>query len=174
MNKKELVNLKRDLEKNCISLTKFLINYCGISNKNFYDMKISHQDIKKLMPDLKRVSFDILLKDKSCFYIGSIIPVKDCYDNIVPYVNPMLEFDKVLQIDCEETKEDNIMENLVIDDTLSDYELRKLCNYLKKCNNTKEYRKALNLLKSNKDIKVKKYKREKYNIKKGIKEDEKY
>ena len=53
MNKKELISLKKELEKNCISLTKFLISYCGITNKDIHSMKISHQDITKLMPQLK-------------------------------------------------------------------------------------------------------------------------
>jgi len=107
MCKEDLINLKKDLEKNCISLTKFLINYCGIYSDDMHNIEISHSDIKELMPQLKRVSFESLLKNKNGFYTGNIIPVKDCCGNVVPYINPMLKVDELSQINCEKIKEEN-------------------------------------------------------------------
>lgn len=164
MSKEDLINLKKELEKKCISLTKFLINYCGIYNDEIYNIKISHQDIKKLMPNLKRVSFESLLTNKKSFYIGDIIPVKDCYGNVVPYINPMIEYSIATEIDCEVTEHSQKIEEVTIDENLSNYELVKLCRILKEHHKNREYREAHRLLKKNKDEKVKKYKKEKDNL----------
>ena len=161
VNKDDLINLKKELETRCISLTKFLINYCGIYNDEIHNIKISHQDIKTLMPNLKRVSFESLLNNKKSFYIGDIIPVKDCYGNVVPYINPMIEYNVAAEIDCEATKCCEKLEEITIDETLSNYELVKLCRLLKEHHKTREYREAHKLLKKNKDENVKKYKRQK-------------
>lgn len=174
MNKENLKRLKKDLEKNCISLTKFLINYCGIYHKDIHDMKISHQDVKELMPGLKRVSFESLLENKDSFYIGDIIPVRDSYGNIVPYENPMLEFDDTLNIDCDIEEKNDELENITISDNLNKHELVNLCRYFKKHNMKKEYRKAYKLLKEEKRNKVKQYKREKIDLRKGMKLYEEY
>lgn len=164
MSKDELMNLKKELEKRCISLTKFLINYCGIYNDEIHNIKISHQDIKSLMPNLKRVSFESLLNNKKSFYIGDIIPVKDCYGNVVPYINPMIEYDFVVEIHCEVTECDENLEEINIDESLSNYELVKLCRLLKEHHKNREYREVQKLLRRNKPEKVKKYKREKDNL----------
>lgn len=175
MSKDELIKLKKELQDRCISLTKFLINYCGIYNEEIHNIKISHQDIKELMPEIKRVSFESLLGNKSSFYTGSIISVKDCYGNVVPYVNPMLEIEVTVEIDCELNEEKFSLEEVVIDENLSNYELVKLCRILKEHHKQKEYREAHNLLKRNKGTKIKKYKREKDNLKmKGRGENDEY
>ena len=164
MSKEELIKLKKELEKRCISLTKFLINYCGIYNDEIYNIKISHQDIKSLMPNLKRVSFESLLNDKKSFYIGDIIPVKDCYGNVVPYINPMIEYNVAAEIDCEVKERCKQLEEITIDENLNNYELARLCRLLKEYHKNREYREIRRLLKRNKDEKVKKYKREKDNL----------
>lgn len=174
MNKEELKRLKKDLEENCISLTKFLINYCGVYNEDIHNIKIGHKDVKKILPQLKRVSFESLLQNRDSFYIGEIIPVKDYYGNIVPYVNPMLEFDDTLDVDCDIVEQNDTLQNITIDENLNKYELAKLCRYFKKHNMKKEYRIAHKLLKEEKRSKVKQYKREKYNLKKGMKIYEEY
>lgn len=174
MDKESLKILKKDLENNCISLTKFLINYCGIHNENIHNIKITHDDIKKLIPELKRVSFDILLKNKNSFYVGAVIPVKDCCGNIVPYINPMLEFADLLELECDIVEENDRLENITIDENLNKYELVNLCRYFKKHNMRKEYRKTYKLLKEAKKDKVKQYKREKIDLRKGMKIYEEY
>lgn len=175
MSSDELIKLKKELEKKCISLTKFLINYCGIYNEEIYNIKISHQDIKELMPELKRVSFESLIGNKSSFYTGSIIPVKDCYGNVVPYVNPMLEIEVIKEIDCEPIDDNFDLDNLDIDGELSKYDLVKLCRVLKEHNKYREYREAHKLLKNTKEEKVKKYKKRKTDlIMKGRGEKDEY
>ena len=164
MNKNELIKLKKELEKRCISLTKFLINYCGIYNDGLHNIKISHQDIKSLIPNLKRVSFESLLNNKKSFYIGDIIPVKDCQGNVVPYINPMIEYDIAVEFDCKVTEHFEKLEEITIDESLSNYELAKLCRLLKEHHKNREYREVQKLIKKNKDDKVKKYKKEKDNL----------
>lgn len=163
MVKEDLKELKRDLEQRCISLTKFLINYCGIYTENIHDMKISHQDIKELLPQLKRVSFESLLENKKSYYTGSIIPVKDCHGNVVPYVNPMLEYDVVVEFDCETTEEKNInYDNL--EENMNLYELAKLCKYFKTHNKMKEYRSVHKKIEEKEEPEVKQYKKRKSNL----------
>ena len=162
MNKDELKKMKKDLENCCISLSKFLMNYCGVYNENIHNINFSHHDVKELMPHIKRVSFEHLIKDKNSLYTGKIIPVKDCYNNIVPYINPMLEIDVTFQIDCEvEVKKE--FKDVVLTDELSIYELAKLCKIFKEHNKKREYRVAQKLLKQKRDVGVKQYKKEKLN-----------
>lgn len=115
------------------------------------------------MPQLKRVSFESLLDDKNSFYTGNIIPVKDCYGNIVPYVNPMVSYDIVVDINCGVTEEE-ILIDIVNDHNLNSYELAKLCKYYKAHNKLKEYRIVNKLLKERKGTRVKQYKKKKNNF----------
>ena len=163
MSKEDLINLKKELGNNCISLTKFLINYCGIYNDEIYNIKISHKDIKELVPQLKRVSFESLLQNKNGFYTGEIIPVKDCCGNVVPYINPMLEIDELLQINCEKIKEETVTK-INPNKKSCIYELAKLCRYYKVHNKLKEYRITHKLLEIKKDSNVKQYKKKKDNL----------
>ena len=163
MNKQELKTLRKDLERNCISLTKFLVSYCGIYNEEIYSAKISHHDVKELMPHIKRVSFDSLLENKDSFYTGDIIPVKDCHGNVVPYINPMLENDFQFDVICEIEKEAEF-ENIIITENMSKYELSELCKKYKEHNMQKEYRMAYRMLKTKKEPKVKQYKKRKDNL----------
>ena len=151
MDKQALINLKRELESSCISLQKFLINYCGIYNEKFHNMRISHQDIKELLPDLKRVSFESLLKDKNAIYTGDIIPVKDGFNNVVPYKNPMMVYEELVEFDCEADKEEKVITMEAINENLSVYQLSELCKYFKTHNRMKEYRAAYKILKRKKD-----------------------
>ena len=163
MNKEELKKLKKELESRCISLTKFLINYCGIYTDNIHNINISHYDVKELMPNLKRISFENLLKYKNGLYTGEFIPVKDYHGNIVPYINPMLDIDISYEIDCEIEKEKEIQPTPLTDD-LRAYELAKLCKLFKEHNKKREYRAAQKLLKQKKDSDSKQYKKKKNNL----------
>lgn len=163
MNKQELKKLRKDLERNCISLTKFLMSYCGIYNEDIHNAKVSHHDVKELMPHVKRVSFESLLQNKDSFYTGNIIPVKDCHGNVVPYVNPMLENDIQFEIDCEIENECDF-QNIVLNEDMSTYELANICKMFKEHNMQKEYRAAYRMLKEKKEPKVKQYKKRKSNL----------
>lgn len=158
MNKEQLIKLKKELEGENISLAKFLMNYCGIYNKKIYALKISHQDIKKLIPGLKRVSFDYLQNNIHELFNGNVIAVKDSFGNIVPYVNPKLDIEKMREITCKECIEENLPEKEV-NECLSTYELTEICRAFRKNKGT-EYRQASQLLK-NRKCKVKSYKKKK-------------
>lgn len=174
MNKEDLINLKIELESKCISLTKFLINYCGIYNENIHNIKISHKDIKELVPNLKRVSFDSLLRNKTGFYTGDIIAVKDSFGNVIPYLNPMIEINEILNFDCKEIKENSVSEEK-LNDNLCAYELAKLCKYFKLHNKLKQYRDVRKLLEQEKDNGVKQYKKKRdILIMKGREENDEY
>jgi len=165
-NRSELENLKKEMKSMCISLQKFLINYCGIYNEKIYDIKITHQDIKELMPQIKRISFEELLKNKKDLYVGNIIAVKDSLGNVVPYVNPMLELNEISQIYCKEYKEEEIIPDIIFDKKLCLYDLVKVCRYYKVHNKLKEYRIAHKLLEEeNTSTKQYKKKREKLMMK---------
>lgn len=175
MSKEELKKLKKELENSCISLTKFLINYCGIYNEQIHNIKISHQDIKELLPEIRRVSFESLLGNKNSFYTGDIIPVKDCYGNVVPYINPKLEIEVTLEIDCEKIEEEHLVDEVDINEDLSCYELVKLCRLFKEYNRKREYRLAHKFLKNEKNDSVKQYKKRKdILIMKGREKNEEY
>jgi len=151
MDKQALITLKKELEFSSISLQKFLINYCGIYNEKFHNIKISHKDIKELLPDLRRVSFESLLRDKTGIYTGDIIPVKDSFNNVVPYKNPMLVYDELIEFDCETNKEEKAITMETINEDLSTYELSQLCKYFKTHNRMKEYRATYKILKKKKE-----------------------
>jgi len=174
-NKEDLIKLLNEVKDNSISLHKFLINYCGVHNEKMHDLKIGHHHVKHLMPNIKRVGFEELLKRKNEIYMGNIIIVKDSFGNIAPYINPMLEIDKVSEIDFEIIKTDTKMEEIIIDEHLNIYELSKLCRYFKEHHKSKEYREAHKLLLEEKEPSSKQYKKEKYNLMmKGREEYDKY
>ena len=157
-NRSEVENLKKEMKKVCISLQKFLINYCGIYSDRIHDIKITHQDIKELMPQIKRISFEDLLKCKKELYIGNIIAVKDSLGNIVPYVNPMLELKEISQIYCEKYEEEVTIPELISDKNLNIYDLVTFGRYFKTHNKLKEYRIVRKLLEEQKKG-VKQYKK---------------
>lgn len=162
-NRSEIENFKKAMKNMCISLEKFLINYCGIYSEEFHNIKITHQDIKKLIPNLKRVSFEYLIGNKKELYIGNVIAVKDSLENIVPYVNPMLEITEIKEVQCEKKKEEVIKE-IIIDENISFYEALELCRYYKTHNKLKEYRIVHKILENLKDPEIKQYKKKKDNL----------
>ena len=164
MSSEEIKKLNKEMENMCISLKKFLILYCGIFNEEIHNIKLSHQDIKELMPYIKRVSFEKILKNKTWLYSGDVIAVKDSYGNLAPYMNPMLEVSFPIEFDCEIAKEDKDIEDLLLDDNLNFYELRKLCKYYKEHNKLKEYRIAYRLLKEQKGSNKVLYKKKRDNL----------
>lgn len=161
-NKNKMNKLIKELYDNGISLRKFLLYYCGLSIENYKNIKLSHSDIKVLMPYLKKVSYEYLLSNKSELYNGNIVAVIDSYNNIAPYITPkMVKENDLVNIDVKREKNKNIIKNAILNENLNTYELSELCKAYKKVGRFKEYRIAHNLLKSKKDLKVKKYKKQK-------------
>ncbi|MDD5979480.1 MAG: hypothetical protein PUC23_00010 [bacterium] len=127
-----------------ISMAEFLYNYMGIEDSKIFI--ITHDDIKILLPDLKRYSICNLKKDLSLLYDGDIILVKDPKGNIVPYYNPLRYLD-IIPTDLKEVEKPikkNSKKEIKEIDNLTNYELKfeylatkknhkyKMCRILKK------------------------------------------
>ena len=128
-----------------ISLEKFLNQFCNIYNNNLY--KIKHKDIKQLMPEIKRCSFEFLKNNPELQSNGSIILVKDITGNIIPYLKPIIlinEDASQVYMTIEKEK-DNI-------DELSKHELIELLHRTRNKKKSKEIRE---------EIKNKQFKKEK-------------
>ncbi len=169
-------NILEELLNNSISIKKFLIVYCGVPPHIIIDKKISHSDVKKLIPDIKRIGNDAVKDDKKKIYVGDIVVVKDSYGNLAPYVIPQMnnsinnddiyiesEIDPYNQ---EQNVEKELINELINEDLnkLSRYELVELCRFCKKHKKIGEYRIINKYLKLKKEKDVKTYKKEKLKL----------
>ena len=152
MSSKDKVILKKLEEDQSISLRKFLMFYCGIDNRDLLSHKITHKDIKFLLPNLKRVSFDFVLDNIKEIYIGSVIIVKDSNGNCAPYINPKINeyIDNDIEIEIEKEKEVTSFETVINLENLNLYELVELAKKYKADNRVKEYRKLSKIIKKKK------------------------
>ena len=156
--KNDLKKLEKDLDENSISLKKFLILYCGISASSLDNIRLSHNDIKILMPNLKRSSFEYLLNNMKNLYVGKVIAVKDAYGVVLPYVCPKIEEISNPTIIANNNNE---LGKIEINKDLKLYQLCLLSKKLKKFKKYREYRNATKLIKTKVDYKAKQYKKEK-------------
>lgn len=163
--KSELRNLQKFLKNNSISLKKFLIIYCNIDCDSLLEIELSHKDIKILIPDLKRISFESLCNDVRLLYTGKVIAVEDSYGNIVPYVCPEQKDNSNPTIQSCKRNIFDELENLIFNNNLNRYQLSILCKKLKENKKIRDYRIAKKLIKSKKDFKTKKYIIGKYKFK---------
>ncbi len=109
-----------------ISLVKFLNLYLGITNEVLRTM--THDDIKVLLPNLKRCSNEYAYCNSALVLRGSIIIVSDARGIIVPYLKPTEEMELVgAAIYAEANKE--VGKREISDyNELTNYELRCLLN----------------------------------------------
>jgi len=164
MNKKEL----RELEKQyAISLKSFLVVFCGIYNETLLTQKVSHDDIRHLFPELKKVGFDYISKNLNEIYVGNIILVRDSFGFIAPYKKPLIEeYIEMPNIEIIETKREKIIEEVVNLENLSLYELSELGKKYKDENRLTEYRKVCRLIKKfNNESGIKEFHKKKEKIK---------
>ena len=116
-----------------ISLNKFLKLYLGIENDVL--KKMTHYDVKILLPDLCRCSFEYAYENCEMILRGDIIIVSDAKGTIVPYLKPdeKMQYNAV-QIYAIETKNGQktttTKENINIK-KMSNYELKLLLNVSK-------------------------------------------
>lgn len=167
--------LESELEGLCISLHKFLVLYYGISDEvvSKIDM-ISHKDASILIPSI--MTYDVYnYTNIEDLYIGGVIAVIDSYGKIELYIPPRNnDLVPFCDYDYKEivNKENFRLENLLINENLSKYDLVLLCRYYRKNNRIKEYRIANKLLKE-KVLSIKKYKKKKIElIMRGREEDD--
>lgn len=103
-----------------ISLAKFLSRYYSITNENLG--KMTHEDVKYLIPGIKRCSFDYINKNQELISSGNILIVIDKNDKKIPYIKPTLAIDNIHDVDIELSKEN---ENIDVDiSMLSNYEVK--------------------------------------------------
>ena len=127
-----------------ITMPEFLYNYLGIEDINIFE--ITHEDIKIILPDVKRSSFEEINKNYISIYNGDVILVKDKKGKTLPYYNPLRYLD-IEAIDMEIIARptfDNEDSKQVDIESLTNYELKKeyikdkrqhkyaLCRVLKK------------------------------------------
>ncbi len=158
-HKKQINKLIHMVENDSMRLRRFLILYYGI-DIDTKEVKISHKDIKQLLPDLERVNFDEILKVKELLYTGEIICVFDSYNNVAFYKKPSDEYkDITCKIYPEKVEEKKL--DITFSDKLNTYSLSKLCKTYKRENDMRNYRLVREILKSKKQsnkIKEKKLK----------------
>ncbi len=169
---KDRAILKILKEDKSISLRKFLMYYCGINNKTLLSNKITHKDLKFLLPELKRVSFDYVLKNIDEVYTGIVVLVEDSTGNYAPYINPKIE-EYIEEFDMD-LEEDKIFESIVDLENLNLYALAELAKKYKSDNRIKEYRKVVRMIKKKKESDLETYhkNKEKIIIKERFENDE--
>ena len=87
--KNEIRKLRKELNENAIDIKKFLIKY-DLFEDVVLDLKISHKDLKLLIPDLRTVSYERIIKDKKILYTGDVVCVRDSFGVVIPYISPSL------------------------------------------------------------------------------------
>ena len=168
--KDELRILRGEMAREAISVKKFLMIF-NLADESILDKKISHKDLDILLPNLRRVGFDRLIRNKSMLHTGDVIAIRDSFGYVLPYLNPKLiysedEFYRVF--DCEQDKTDVEIKKIVCDENLEPYELKEVCSKLLELRRFKEYRVIKRMLSKSlryNSKKVKKYKREKQMLK---------
>jgi len=142
------------LAKESITIESFLANYLGIRDNNTLSNKISHKDIKALLPTLVRTSFDYILDNPDLIYDGDILLVEDDYGSVVPYFNPSYVYEEtefIGEYSEERPKEEIPNINDMDITTLSNYELQKLLHIYEQNGIRSAYRKVRSELVSRKD-----------------------
>lgn len=126
-----------------LTLKEFLMQYYGIECENLD--KITHNELKEIIPEIKRYPMRLVDKNRQKIYDGEIIMVKDKNNVTLAYVNPMrgnnplvIEDIYLLEIDVESKTHKEIDIDAL--DKKSLYELRELLKDAKKMKKSKEFR----------------------------------
>ncbi len=109
-----------------ISLVKFLNLYLGITNEVLCHM--THNDIKVLLPNLKRCSYEYAYDNSALVLRGEIIIVSDAKGIIVPYFKPSGEM-KLDEVTVFAQRAEKANKQEVLDyNEMNNYELKCLLN----------------------------------------------
>ncbi len=90
MNKKRKQRLE-NLSEQAVSMEEFLKRFLNINNDELIKQGLTHKELKKIFPNLRRSSFDAILDDPSMVYRGQVVLVLDSNDNVIPYVNNQIK-----------------------------------------------------------------------------------
>ncbi len=102
------------MKNNIMSLSKFLSRYGGLQGNSL--TKVTHEEVKRLFPYLKRSSFDEIYQNPELISMGKVMLISDGR-NIIPYYVPTLKDEDIELLDFN--REDP--EPLKIDDNVYDY-----------------------------------------------------
>ena len=75
------------LKDNAITINIFLTRCIGLHNDELMQAKLTHKDLEKIFPNLKRTSYATILNDPSLVYTGKVVSVLDSNGELVPYMN---------------------------------------------------------------------------------------
>ena len=114
------------MQQKSISLVKFLNLYLGITNEVL--SKMTHSDIKILLPNLKRCSYEYAYDNCNLILKGEIIIVSDAKGIIVPYFKPSEEMRLNETIVFAERVEEVNKQEVLDYNQLNNYELKCLLN----------------------------------------------
>ena len=161
--------MKNKSNKDSIGIKKFLKIYFGIIDEVLLNSKITHKDLRILIPELKRLPYKYTFKNNEKILSGEIVLVCDDKGTIIPYLSPIPEFDINENYDFH-TKKDNeeLFEEVINCEDFNTYQLSELCKKYKKDHRIREYRATYRVLKQKKQQKSKK----KIYMKRGIKNEE--
>lgn len=81
----------QNLNKQAVSMREFLKRFLHVDNDELIEYGLTHNDLRKIFPNLKRTSFDVILDDPSVVYTGEVILVLDASEHVVPYVSKELK-----------------------------------------------------------------------------------
>lgn len=102
--------------ENAMSINDFLEKFYG--RVDFRGKKLVHENIKSLFPDIKRGSFEDIVKNPELVYTGKVVLVRDCNNKCIPYLT---SYDLDL-IDSLDDREKIIVELVsAIDKIIQDY-----------------------------------------------------
>ena len=146
---------------NKVSITFFLASIAGINHPAIYRKELTHKEVKKLFPALRRTSFDDVLEEPDAIYQGEVIMVEDALGNIAPYRNPHVveeedafEYEEGELYGYADATEEEIPDIYDMDlESLSVYELSQLLRVYSDAGFRGAYRKVHNEIMSRSDSK---------------------
>lgn len=83
---------EEQLKQNSMSMESFLSKILGITDIGIIRAHLTHDDIKKMFPKIKRASIAQVLDDPALVFTGEVILVRDSENKSVPYINDRQNF----------------------------------------------------------------------------------
>lgn len=83
---------QEDLRQNSISIERFLSNILGVKVEELLRAHLTHEDLKQILPNLKRASIAQVLDDPCMVATGKVILVTDSTHRCLPYKNDRKNF----------------------------------------------------------------------------------
>ena len=145
-----------------ISLNKFLMCYFGVDINNIFENELTHEDAKKIIPNLKITSCN---KINTELFLRNIILVKDFKGDILPYEIPELNEDLEVKNEVKEKIEVTKDKETIRSELINDLKIYELIIMKKKCKNCREYREVQKLIEVKKDRETRQYKLKKEKLK---------